>query len=376
MAEEETVGLVIDCGAGLCRAGFAGDEAPRGEFTAVVGVPSRRGTYAEPFRDMSRDIYVAGDAECRREHLQLVRPVQQGLIQNWDYMEKLWHHAFYNELRVAPEEHPVLLSESIFNPPNYREKITQIMFEVFSVPSLCLANSARLSLLSSGRYTGVVVESGKDLTSVVPIFDGYSLPNCTARLNLGGRHLSDHFRQWMGTRGYTCQTAGDAAIFNHMKETKCEVAMTLNPEPEETIERYELPSGHVLEVGNERYRCPEAMFRPELVGLEEPGLHQLTNWSIQTCEVELRSNLYVNIILSGGNTMFRGFAERLETEIQTLAHQQWSETRVKVIAPPERKYSVWIGGSIMASLSTFKETYISKAMYEENGPTIVHRKCF
>ena len=136
---------------------------------------------------------------------------------------------------------------------------------------------------------------------------------------------------------------------------------------------YELPSGDVITVGNERFRCPEVLFQPTFLGKKSAGIHETCYNSIMKCNMELRKDLFYNIIFSGGSTMFPGFAERMEKEITALAPPTM---KVKIIAPPERKYSVWIGGSTLASLSTFSQMWISKQEYDESGPSIVHRKCF
>ena len=136
---------------------------------------------------------------------------------------------------------------------------------------------------------------------------------------------------------------------------------------------YELPDGQVITIGNERFRCPEALFQPSFLGMESCGIHETIYNSIMKCDVDIRKDLYANTVLSGGTTMYPGIADRMQKEITALAP---STMKIKIIAPPERKYSVWIGGSILASLSTFQQMWISKQEYDESGPSIVHRKCF
>merc|ERR1712079_343860 len=136
---------------------------------------------------------------------------------------------------------------------------------------------------------------------------------------------------------------------------------------------YELPDGQVITVGAERFRCCEPLFNPSLIGKESEGIHRLTYDSIQKCDVDIRRDLYTNIVLSGGTTMFADIDKRLTKEMTALAP---ASVKVKIVAPPERKYSVWIGGSILSSLSTFQDMWIQKDEYDESGPAIVHRKCF
>nr|UFA46018.1 TNNI2-ACTA1 transcript variant 4 [Sus scrofa] len=136
---------------------------------------------------------------------------------------------------------------------------------------------------------------------------------------------------------------------------------------------YELPDGQVITIGNERFRCPETLFQPSFIGMESAGIHETTYNSIMKCDIDIRKDLYANNVMSGGTTMYPGIADRMQKEITALAP---STMKIKIIAPPERKYSVWIGGSILASLSTFQQMWITKQEYDEAGPSIVHRKCF
>merc|ERR1712110_170139 len=216
-----------------------------------------------------------------------------------------------------------------------------------------VAIQAVLSLYASGRTTGIVMDSGDGVSHTVPIYEGYALPHAFLRLVLAGRELTNYLMKILTERGYSFMATAAAST---------------------SLEKsYELPDGQVITSGNERFRAPEALFQPSFLGMESCGVHETTYNSIMKCDVDIRKDLYANTVMSGGTTMYPGIADRMQKEITALAP---STIKIKIIAPPERKYSVWIGGSILASLSTFQQMWITKQEYDECGPAIVHRKCF
>jgi actin, other eukaryote len=368
--------LVIDNGSGMCKAGFAGDDAPKAVFPNIVGRPRMPGII---FGTEQKEVYIGDEAQAKRGILNLKYPIEHGIVTNWDDMERVWHHTFFNELRTAADEHPVLLTEAPLNPKQNREKMTQIMFDTFNVPAFYVAIQAVLSLYSSGRTTGMVFDSGDGVTHVVPIYEGYALPHAIQRIDIAGRDITNHLVRLLTERGYSLTNSAEREIVRDVKEKLCYIALDFNEEMAKSktspsIEKqFELPDGSPLTIGNERFRAPEALFQPSLLGLDIDGADETTYKSIMKCDLDIRRDLYGNVVLSGGTTMYPGIAERLTKELTNRAPPAM---KVRVVAPPERKFSVWIGGSILSSLSSFQQMWVSKAEYEEAGPSIVHRKCF
>jgi actin len=378
MSDEDVKAVVIDNGSGACKAGVAGEDQPKVCFPSIVGRP-KQGGGGVMIGTEQKDIYIGDEAQAKRGVLKLSYPIEHGIVTSWEDMEKIWHHCYFNELRVHPEEHPALLTEAPMNPKTNREKMIQIMFESFQVPSFYVSVQAVLSLYASGRTTGLVLDSGDGVTHTVPIYEGYSLPHSIMRNDLAGRDLTDYFIKLLMEIGLNFSTSAEREIAKDMKEKLCFVSedfegeLKKSGETSEYDKNYTLPDGQVVTVGNQRFRCPEALYQPMKIGKEYPGFHELVFQSIMKCDVDVRKELYGNIVMSGGTTLFPGIAERLNKDVVALAP---STIKIKVVAPQERRYSVWIGGSILSSLSSFQTLWVTKAEFDETGPSIVHRKCF
>jgi actin-related protein len=372
MEDHQTI--VIDNGSGAMKGGYGGDDDPRAVFPAIVGRPRFPGVMVGMGQ---KDSYVGDEAQSHRGMMTLAYPITNGVVTNWDDMEKLIYFMLNNELRWR-EEHPILMTEAPWNPKSNREKLTQLMFETFDAPQFYLANKSVLSLTATGRTTGVTVSSGDGVTHVVPIYQNYVLPHMIQRVDLAGREVTNYMMKILTERGYLFNSTAEREIVRDIKEKLCYVADDFEVDMMkaacmvEMEKEYELPEGQSLVIGNERFRGPEVMFQPSFTGRECFGIHELIYNSIMKSDIDIRKDLYQNIILSGGNTMFPGFGERIQKELKALAPHIFN---VKITAPPERKYLAWLGGSKWAQAASLSNSWISKAEYDEVGPTIVHKKC-
>lgn len=218
-----------------------------------------------------------------------------------------------------------------------------------------------LSLYASGRTTGCVLDSGDGVSHAVPVYEGFAIPSAMRRIDVAGRDITEYMQTLLRKSGYVFHTSAEKEVVRNIKETLSYVA--LNPKQEEKdwastkldqgkSADYTLPDGQKLRIGQERFRAPEILFDPEIIGLEYPGVQQIVTDSIARTDLDLRKALYSNIVLSGGSTLTKGFGDRLISEVRKLAVK---DMKIKIFAPPERKYSTWIGGSILAGLSTFRK---------------------
>ena len=389
MCEEEYDQLphiIIDNGTGYCKAGLSNEEGPRSVFPSCVGYPK----YQEILYNRDyKDFFIGDDALNKKAVLKLKYPMEHGVVNNWDDMEKIWGHIFTNELRVAPEEHNVMLTEAPLNPKENREKMAQIMFETFNVPGLYISIQAVLSLYSAGKNTGLVLDSGDGVTHAVPIFEGYRLPHAILRLDIAGRDLTEYMVNLLSETGNRFYTTAEKEIVKDIKEKSIYIPLNFEEEKEKVESfSYELPDGNHIIVRDQRIRCPEVLFKPSMLGKEGLGIHDLCDLAIQQCDIDLRKELYYNILLSGGNAMIKGLSERLTAvlkkkrgallaDIRVLPKQnEDDENKENRIKKYDIKFAVWDGGKVASNLSDFESQWITKEEHEEYGATILHRKCF
>lgn len=376
---DSQVHVVIDNGTGYMKGGFSGENAPRSVFPTLVGTPNK-----EKLLTDEKAPRIIGQEALEKMGMSGVKaPIEKGIIKDWDDMELIWHHMLYNELRIAPEDHNMILTDIPSNAPENREKIVQRMFEKLNLPGLYISMTSVLAIYDAGRTSGMAVDSGQEITNFVPVYEGFAFPNAISKTEIGGKKLTEYLIQLLVDKKYNINTEAKRLKINDIKEKYCRVSYDFENEIREAgeggnlEEKVKLPDGEELTLETERLKCPEGLFRPNFLPLSEPnikGLHDECCASIQQIDVEIRKDLYSNIILAGGNTMFEGLPERLTKEIQKLTPSAASN-KVKVIALPERKYATWIGASILSSLSNFQCMWITRAEYKETGESIVHKKC-
>jgi len=431
--EDFNTPIVIDNGSGTIKAGIAGRERPSAVIPSCIGIPKHRRVMLQAERKKK---YFFNSADMDNGGLcRLVYPMQHGVVDgtaNLEHMRELWEH-IYKELINSPmQDHPVLLTEAVHNPIRNRVDTAKIFFEQFNVPALYFAPPPVLSLYASGRLTGCVLDCGHGLSSVVPICEGFAIPHAIQRIDIGGDEISKYFSFLLRKSGCRLnRTSSEAEIVRKIKEKECELrvigrgggamgmgmagagqrgvvsgagrgAASGGDEEKETAayqyidadlnlgdgagagmgvggaaqstQKYKLPDGTELSIGSARYRAPEILFDPSLIGAEYGGIQDCIYDCITKCDLDLRKDLYKTIVLSGGSTNIKNFGRRLVTEIQGKTGNK--ATKIKVYAPLERDLTAWIGGSLLSFLEGFRPMWITTKEYQEFGNSILFRKSF
>ncbi|KAL6073312.1 Structural maintenance of chromosomes protein 3 [Balamuthia mandrillaris] len=396
MDVQELQPIVIDNGSYTCKAGFASDNVPRAVFPSIVGHPPRESL----LQGLLKHYYVGEEAMemASRPDIDMLcrRPVEGGLITIWDDMEGLWHHLFHHQLKVAPEEHPILLSEPPLSPRSHREKVTQVMFECFNVPAVNIAPQPLLSLYAAGWTSGLVLDCGYNTITATPFHDGKvavsserPLTDVIRRLDYGGKDLTDYLASLIAERGDSSSSSSSSSwaktasserqVLNSMKEQLCYVAPDFKEELKlaaTNITSFER-SYENFTLDNERFRCPELLFRSSLLlgtdGDREDGIQDIVFNSVMKSSsgvgdepLQIRKELLGNVLLSGGSSLFPGMAARLQNELKEKVKAERME--VKVVAPVDRRFAAWMGGSILASLPPCHQRWVEQKDYDEVGP--------
>ncbi|KAI8471791.1 MAG: actin-related protein Arp4 [Monoraphidium minutum] len=422
---DEVNAVVIDLGGCLCRAGYAGDDTPKAVFPAAAGVV--QSSEANGAEAGARSIYVGNTAlSFKRDHMQVVNAMgPDDLVQDWDVASNLWTHALKDRLGVNPGENAVMLAEPTHNTRAGREKAVEVMFESQACPALFLAKAAVLSAFAVGKQTALVVDAGYRGTTVAAVYEGFVLNKSVTRSALGGALMTRCMQKVLEAE---LEAKGSKLMARHMfkrvpipdfaqYETVVEANTNIDPsydawgleqvaaDAKESLCKasdaafndqegasmpyalYELPDGTELNVGPDRFRVTETLFQSARVssfpGMDNDPLvlgRSLLAWpvlvknAIDGCDGDVRREFWNSIVLTGGTSLVPNVRERLERELTSLAP---GGTKVKVNAPvnpTEKRFATWIGGSILSSLGSFQQMWMSKAEFEEHGAGLIHRK--
>jgi actin len=366
--------IVIDTGTSSCKAGFNGENAPRVVVPTIVGRPKGQNLIEEPDK-----LYIGRDAINNSNYLKLEYPVKGGVISDFDAMERLWNHLFFNELKIKPEAHNVFLTESLLTSNSDREKIAEIMFEKFSVFNIHMEPQPVMTLFATSKSSGVIIESGESMTHVVPIYESYIIPQGVRICNIAGNNMTNSLYTFTKDKLSKLNVGNPLHMTKRIKEKFLElkldgldyqteysriISTDIIPNNENS---FKLPDGNIIPIGDERYLVPELLFNP--VEDTKP-LQEVIYESIKSVDIHIRKDMFNNIILGGGNTMIKNFPERLKKEMS----KKIDDSYVKINAQPERLYSAWIGASVVCSIGNFQNMWISKNDFEEVGHNIIHKK--
>jgi actin-related protein len=344
--------LVVDNGSSQIRIGFSGYDNPQVTFPTIVG--KRRGTGVENYGDS------VIPALSTVSH-----PITNRVINDFDQVEKLLRHGF-EQLNVDVQDKSVMTTEPINNPKENREKMMQTMFETFNVAAYLNQKQPVLSLYAVGKQTGVVLDIGEDITDAVSIVYGSSVKSIS--VPYGGKSITDYLTTLLHENGKITGKFGKSIehqMVKRIKESTCVVSLIdTATDPVD----YELPNGEVLTLGEERAKCTELLFKPEVINIESSSLFKIITECIVNTDADSRGDLYKNIVVTGGSSQIKNLVPRLTHEIGV--QEPTESVNVSAAGP----HAAWLGGSILASLNTFMKLWVCRPEYEESGPSIVHRR--
>jgi actin-related protein len=360
--------VVLDIGQFSAKAGFAGEDMPSQVFFTIVGKPKYRQIDYE-YGVVRQDDYYVGDEIQSLGLYKVFHPIDKGIIQDWVSFEKIIDYIFYN-LRVDPSLVNVLFAVHPLFPHNHLEKLFKLFLEKYQCNAFYPVLDSMLTLYAGGFQTGLIVEIGDSLTRIVPIYQGYKLDHAIRILEIGGRTLTKYMEKILGAKGYSADSSIRRELVRALKEKACFVSLDYK-EDLKRVEQYEkeysLPDGSTISLARERFEVPELLFNPS-IELEESSLPEAIMDVIEMCDIDVRPDLLNNIFLSGGSSMFPNIKSRIYQELEfELARRKKKNQIIKIIAPRERVFSVWVGGSILAMIPEFEQNWISRTKYFNEG---------
>ncbi|CAG0921018.1 unnamed protein product [Notodromas monacha] len=380
--------IVCDNGTGFVKCGYAGNNFPTHIFPSMVGRPILRAS--EKIGDIEvKDLMVGEEASHLRSMLEISYPMENGIVRDWDDMLVLWDYTFGpDKMNIDPRGCKIMLTEPPMNPMRNRERMIETMFEKYEFEGVYIAIQAVLTLYAQGLLTGVVIDSGDGVTHICPVYDGVAMPHCTRRMDIAGRDITRYLIKLLLLRGYAFNHTADFETVRIMKEKLCYTAYNVEEEQKLALETtvlvkpYTLPDGRVIRVGAERFEAPEALFQPHLINVEGQGIAEMVFGSIQAADIDVRSELFKHIVLSGGSTMYPGLPSRLERELKQLYVERvlkgdvekLAKFKIRIEDPPHRKDMVFNGGAVLANVMKNRDDFwLSRKDYLEKGMKILEK---
>ncbi|CAN6978713.1 unnamed protein product [Brassica rapa subsp. trilocularis] len=354
--------LVVDAGSKLLKAGAAvPDQSP-----AMI-IPSQ----------MKR---MVDDGPSTVSEDVTLDPIERGFIRDWDAMEDLLRYVVYTGLGWEEgNEGNILFTDPLSTPKAIREQLVQLMFETFNVSGFYASEQAVLSLYAVGRISGCTLDIGHGKIDIAPVLEGAVQHIASKRFELGGTELTKLLAQELGKSNPSMSLSmSDIEKLKEQYANCAEDEIAYEKTQNCEIEQHTLPDGQVISIGKERYSVGEALFQPSILGLEEHGIVEQLVRIISTVSSENHRQLLENTVLCGGTTSMTGFESRFQKEASLCS----SAIRPTLVKPPEYMqedvglYSAWVGGAILAKVVFPQNQHVTKADYDETGPSVVHRKCF
>ena len=366
--------IIIDLGSSEIKSGFFGQSLPSLRFNNIIGEPFSK----KVSQELTKKYYISSECDEYYNNLKIRYPIKRGSFYKDDDIQLIFEYIF-NKMNLNTEQikdHPLLISEPINNKLSNTEKISEILFEKMNIPSLIFAKQPLLSLISTGYSTGVILESGSDITQSCVSYEGYLIENSCLRFDYGGKDVSNTLNILLKQRNSDINYINffdDIKVLNDIKEKQCYIK-TLKDDNEDFVSihsEYILPDGSKLNLQDEKILAPEILFNNKLIFQEYFPFHEMVINSIDKCDINIKGKLYKTIVMSGGNTKFKGIEEKMKTNLSYLI-PRGVDIKLRMQENPE--LNCWNGGNIVASLSTFNKMLVYKKEWEECGKNIIHVK--
>ena len=313
--------IIVDIGSAYVKVGFAGESGPRFVFPCLTGTEKYQAVMADV---STRSIYVGDDAMKMRGVLKVSHPIQRGTIMSWEDYYEILNHIFYTLLRIENlSQYPIFYVEPLFIPKETKEYIARVLFETHRVHSLIMIPSPILALFSVGLTTGLVIESGHGITSIVPIINGQIYHQAVQKLNLAGSDIINNLKTLLMREGISMSSSAVDEILREITEKNCYFVLDPNSPPQHLMSyNYPMPDGSTISIPpHVLYQSPEALFQPTAINSNLPGLPQATINSLYNTNASHWSELLSHIVLAGGNLSYPGFEERFKSDLTSLLPQ-------------------------------------------------------